>query len=54
MKVRCIRNDSKCLPYHVGVIYTAVPFAGVYEIRDGNGKAIFTPLNGHYLEFIPL
>lgn len=54
MKVRCIRNDSKSLPFYVGAVYRAVDIGGVYEIRDGQGSAIQAPLNGHYLEFIPI
>ena len=54
MKVRCIRNDSKSLPYYVGQIYTEVYVGGEYEIRDGQGSAIRAPLDGHYLEFITI
>lgn len=54
MLVRCIRNDSKALPFYVGQIYRAVPYLGLYEIRDGHGSAIQAPLDGHYLEFIPI
>lgn len=54
MKVRCIRNDSKSLPYYVGAVYRAVDIGGMYEIRDGQGSAIHAPLDGHYLEFIPI
>lgn len=52
MKVRCIRNDSKCLPFYVGAIYRAVDIGGIYEIRDGQGSAIFAHLDGHYLDFV--
>ena len=53
-KVRCIRNDSKALPYHVGSVY-AVGYnhgGGNYEIYDGQGSVIIAPLKGHYLEFV--
>lgn len=52
MKVRCIRNDSKSLPFYVGAVYRAVDIGGIYEIRDGQGSAIQAPLEGHYLEFV--
>lgn len=55
MKVRCVRNTSKSLPYTVGEIYRAVAIpGGLYEIRDGRGSAILSPLNGYYLTFSPL
>lgn len=55
MKVRCVRNDSKSLPYIVGTVYRAVAIpGGMYEIRDGQGSAIIAPLDGHYLTFLPL
>ncbi|QCW18502.1 hypothetical protein KMB85_gp56 [Escherichia phage vB_EcoS_W011D] len=55
MKVRCIRNTSKSLPFIVGAVYRAVKLCGdLYEIRDGQGSAIQAPLNGHYLTFSPL
>lgn len=54
MKVRCTRNTSKQLPYTVGLIYTAVAIpGGMYEIRDGQGSAIISPLHGYYLTFSP-
>ena len=55
MKVRCTRNQSTALPFIVGAIYRAVAIpGGMYEIRDGQGSAIIAPLNGHYLDFLPL
>ena len=55
MKVLCIRNKSKSLPYMEGFVYTAVKICGdLYEIRDDEGKAIIAPLKGHYLDFSPL
>lgn len=56
MLVKCIRNDSKSLPYHVNQNYS-VGYdhgGGNFEIYDGHGGIIIAPLNGHYLEFIPV
>lgn len=54
--VRCIRNDSKALPFYVGVIYSVGYHhgGGIYEIYDGAGSVIQAPLNCHYLEFIAI
>lgn len=55
MKVRCVRNDSKSLPYFVGMNYSAEPLpGGMYKISVPNGSHIIAPLNGHYLDFLPL
>lgn len=54
MKVKCIRNDSKSLPFHVNQFYS-IGFdhgGGNFEIYDGCGSCIIAPLNGHYLEFV--
>ena len=53
-RVKCIRNDSKTLPFHVGAIYS-IGYnhgGGIYEIYAGDGTAIQSPLIGHYLEFV--
>ena len=54
MIVKCIRNDSKALPFHVNANYRAVDVGGAYEIRDGYGSAIIAPLRGALLEFVPI
>lgn len=52
MKVICNRNKSKSLPYMEGFVYTAVKICGdLYEIQDGEGRAIIAPLDGYYLTF---
>lgn len=55
-RVKCIRNDSKKLPFRVNQIYSVgYDFGGgLFEIYDGRGSTIQAPLNGHYLEFIEL
>lgn len=55
-RVKCIRNDSKTLPFRVNQIYSVgYDFGcGMLEIYDGQGSAIQASLNGHYLEFIEL
>lgn len=55
-KVKCIRNDSKSLPFAVNQTYTIGYHhgGGIYEIYDGAGSVIHAPLNGHYLEFIAI
>lgn len=55
-RVKCIRNDSKTLPFRVNQIYSVgYDFGGgLFEIYDGRGSAIHSPLNGHYLEFIEI
>lgn len=54
MKVKCIRNDSKSLPFSVNKIYSAGYDygGGNFEIYDGRGSIIIAPLNGYYLEFV--
>lgn len=54
--VKCIRNDSKTLPFRVNQIYSVgYDFGGgLFEIYDGQGSAIKTPMNGIYLEFIAI
>ncbi|QAX92082.1 hypothetical protein vBSsoS008_075 [Shigella phage vB_SsoS_008] len=54
--VKCIRNDSKTLPFRVNQIYSVgYDFGGgLFEIYDGRGSTIKTPLNGSYLEFIEI
>lgn len=54
--VKCIRNDSKTLPFLVNQIYSVgYDFGGgLFEIYDGRGSAIQAPLNGSYLEFIEI
>lgn len=54
--VKCIRNDSKTLPFRVNQIYSVgYDFCGgLFEIYDGRGSAIQAPLNGRYLEFIAI
>lgn len=53
MKVKCIRNDSKSLPYTVNAVYQASDIGGgMFSISDGKGRAIIAPLDGHYLEFL--
>lgn len=56
MKARCIRNDSKSLPYQVNQIYT-IGYdhgGGNFEIYNGQVGIIIAPLKGHYLEFVLL
>lgn len=55
-RVKCIRNESKTLPFRVNQIYSVgYDFgSGLFEIYDGQGSAIQTPLNGSYLEFIAI
>nr|DAU08399.1 MAG TPA: hypothetical protein [Caudoviricetes sp.] len=55
MKVECIRNTSKTMAYYEGFVYEAEPLpGGMYKIKDGAGQHIIAPLNGHYLEFLPI
>ncbi|AEA72944.1 hypothetical protein Shfl1p68 [Shigella phage Shfl1] len=55
-RVKCIRNDSKTLPFRVNQIYSVgYDFVGgLFEIYDGRGSVIQAPLNGYYLEFIEI
>lgn len=55
-RVKCIRNDSKSLPFQVNQIYSVGYHhgGGIYEIYDGQGSSIQAPLNGYYLEFIAI
>lgn len=50
--VKCIRNDSKSLPYQVGGTFLAEYQGGAYKIFDGKGSHIISRLDGHYVEFI--
>lgn len=56
--VKCIRNDSKTLPFAVNGVYQAENVGGQYKISymDGYNSTDFihAPLNGYYLEFIPV
>lgn len=56
--VKCIRNDSKTLPFAVNGVYNAEDIGGQYKISYMTGAYtsdfIHAPLNGHYLEFIPV
>lgn len=58
--VKCIRNDSKTLPFAVNGVYNAEDIGGQYKIsfykgaNDNGTNFIHAPLNGHYLEFIPV
>ena len=56
--VKCIRNDSKTLPFAVNGVYNAEDIGGQYKISYmvGVNKSdyIHAPLSGHYLEFIPV
>ncbi|WP_442904099.1 DUF7244 family protein [Hafnia sp.] len=58
MLVKCIRNDSKELPFSVGSTYNAEYIGGLYKISYMTGvytsDYIQAPLSGHYLEFIPV
>lgn len=51
-KLKCIRNDSKTLPYSVGECYYAKYIGGAYKIFDAQGGHIVAPKEGHYLEFV--
>ncbi|UIU27564.1 hypothetical protein SA32RD_39 [Escherichia phage vB_EcoS_SA32RD] len=55
-RVKCIRNDSKTLPFRVNQIYSVgYDFGGgLFEIYDGRGSVIQAPLNCYYLEFIDI
>ncbi|AIZ95030.1 hypothetical protein pSf2_05 [Shigella phage pSf-2] len=50
-RVKCIRNNSKTLPFRVNQIYSVgYDFGwGLFEIYDGRGSVIQAPLNGYYL-----
>lgn len=50
--VKCIRNDSRSLPYQVGGEFMAEYMGGAYKIFDGKGSHIISHLDGHYVEFI--
>lgn len=51
-KVKCVRNDSSCLPYVDGEIYTAQNEGkGLLIVFDGKGDFIQCPRNGYYLDF---
>lgn len=58
--VKCIRNDSKTLPFAVNGVYNAEDIGGQYKIsyysgvNDNSTNFIHAPLNSHYLEFIPV
>lgn len=52
MKLKCVRNESKSLPYSVGETYSATNEGkGIIKIEDNHGGFILAPLNGYYLEF---
>lgn len=52
MKLKCVRNESKCLPYTVGETYSATNEGkGIIKIEDNRGGWMQAPLNGYYLEF---
>lgn len=53
-KVKCIRNDSKSLPFQVGETYNlGYHFGGgLYEVICKNGSKVQATLNGYYLEFV--
>lgn len=55
-RVKCIRNDSKTLPFRLNQIYSVgYDFGGgLFEIYDGQGSVIQAPLKGSYLEFIAI
>lgn len=53
MKLKCVENSSKTLPYYEDFLYEAEPLpGGMYKIKDGSGQNIIAPLKGHYLEFL--
>lgn len=55
MKVKCLENSSKTLPYYEGFVYEAEPLpGGVFRIIDEEGKHIIAPMEGHYLTFSPM
>lgn len=55
MKVKCVENSSKTLPYYEGFVYEAEPLpGGMYKIKDESGRHIIAPLEGHYLTFIEI
>lgn len=56
LKVKCIRNDSKSLPFAVNGIYTRGfdHGGGQFEFYDGQGSNIIAPMRGHYVEFVLL
>lgn len=53
MKVKCVENSSKTLPYYEGFVYEAEPLpGGMCKIKDESGQHIIAPLKGYYLEFL--
>lgn len=53
MKVKCVENSSKTLPYYEGFVYEAEPLpGGMYKIKDESGQHIISQLKGNYLEFL--
>lgn len=55
MKVECLENSSKTLPYYEGFVYDAEPLpGGMFKIIDGAGQHIIAPLEGYYLTFSPM
>lgn len=56
IRVICLRNDSKSLPFKVCAHYS-VGYdhgGGYFDIYDGHGGIIISRLNGYYLEFYPV
>jgi hypothetical protein len=52
---KCIRNDSKTLPFAVNGVYTATNNGDGYFWCEGNdGSKVLVALNGKYLEFVIL
>lgn len=55
MKVKCLENSSKTLPYYEGFFYEAEQLpGGVFRIIDEAGQHIIAPLEGYYLTFSPM
>ena len=53
MKVKCVENSSKTLPYYEGFVYEAELLPScMYKVKDESGRHIIAPLKGHYLEFL--
>lgn len=55
MKVKCLENSSKTLPYYEGFVYEVEQLpGGVFRIIDEAGQHIIAPLEGYYLTFSPM
>ena len=51
MKLKCIKNSAKVLPYIPGLEYDAEDIGGVLKVFDHEGGFILAPVSGHLLEF---